>query len=135
MDTTTVVVPFAITAWDETPYDEPADGPPLARIEVAKRFTGALTGTSTALVTTAQGPAGAGYVATERVTGSLDGRDGTFVLQHGAMGPMDDAGAMHQWGHVVPGSGTAALAGLAGDALFARQPDDSHTLTLTYRFG
>jgi Protein of unknown function (DUF3224) len=49
------------------------------------------------------------YLANERVTGTLDGRAGTFVLQHGAW----EGG---QWGHVVPGSGTGALAGLRGTA-------------------
>ena len=50
------------------------------------------------------------YLANERVSGSLDGRAGTFVLQHGAW----EGG---QWGFVVPGSGTGELAGLRGDAL------------------
>jgi hypothetical protein len=45
----------------------------------------------------------------ERVTATLDGRAGTFVLQHGAW----DGG---RWGFVVPGTGTGALAGPRGQA-------------------
>lgn len=53
----------------------------------------------------------AGYVALERVHGTLQGREGSFVLQHhGLM----DRGVPQLAITVVPGSGTGALAGLAG---------------------
>jgi hypothetical protein len=53
----------------------------------------------------------AGYVAMERVTGTLHGRRGSFVLQH--------SGTMHRGAQalvisVVPDSGTDELAGLSG---------------------
>jgi Protein of unknown function (DUF3224) len=108
---------FEITAWDaDPPYDAPADGPPLARITVRKRFSGALEGESVAeLLVCAE----AGYVASERVRGRLDGREGTFVLQHGAT---DGAGgAPFQFGNVVPGSGTGALAGLRGSVVMEHE--------------
>jgi hypothetical protein len=54
---------------------------------------------------------GAGYVALELVTGTLDGRQGSFVLQHS--GTMEGS-AMSLSVTVVPGSGTGQLAGLAG---------------------
>ena len=53
----------------------------------------------------------AGYVAMERVVGMLDGREGSFVLQHS--GTMD-RGAPSLVLTVVPDSGTDALTGLAG---------------------
>ena len=53
----------------------------------------------------------AGYVAIERVTGSLHGRTGTFVLQHsGSM----NRGQPELTITVVPDSGTGELTGLAG---------------------
>ena len=53
----------------------------------------------------------AGYVAIERVVGTLHGRTGTFVLQHsGSM----NRGAPSLTISVVPDSGTGALTGLAG---------------------
>jgi hypothetical protein len=102
--------PLEITAWDAQPaYDAPAEGPPLARITVRKHFTGPLEGESVAeLLVCAE----AGYVANERVSGRLDGRTGTFVLQHGGTDAGD--GAPFQFGNVVPGSGTGELAGLGG---------------------
>ena len=103
---TTVAGTFAITAWDaEPPYDAPADGPALARITVRKAFSGPLEGESEAQLLVC---GDAGYLANERVRGALDGRAGTFVLQHGA------TGEAFTFGHVVTGSGTGALAGLRG---------------------
>ena len=95
---------FEITGWEQDDYDAPAEGPPLTRATVRKAFGGALEGESVAELLTCGELA---YTANERVTGSLDGRSGTFVLQHGAW-------TGGQWGFVVPGSGTGELAGLRG---------------------
>lgn len=124
----TITASFEITGWDETVYDAPAEGPPLARATVRKRFSGPLDGTSVAELLTAKGDDGAGYLASERVDATLDGRRGTFVLQHGGVG--DETGR-HAFGHVVPGSGTGELEGLRGDAVYAHD-DDGARLTLTY---
>ena len=97
---------FEITGWDQATYDEPDEGPPGTRATVRKAYAGALEGESVAELLTCGELA---YLANERVSGTLDGRAGTFVLQHGAW----EGG---QWGFVVPGSGTGELAGLRGDA-------------------
>jgi hypothetical protein len=126
---TRIVIPFEIEAWEETVYEEPGDGPRLAQVRVVKRFSGALEGTSEARVLTAQGPGGAGYLASERVEGTLDGRRGTFVLQHGGVG---DSTAQRAFGHIVPGSGTGELAALAGEAEFAHDESGARvTLTIS----
>jgi len=110
-------VTFAITGWEQAPYDEPAAGPPLTRATVRKEYSGPLAGSSVAELLTCGELA---YVAGERVTATLDGRAGTFVLQHGAW----EGG---QWGYVVPGSGTGELAGLRGTAVL-----DHGTIALDY---
>jgi Protein of unknown function (DUF3224) len=97
---------FEITGWEQDDYDSPADGPALTRATVRKTYTGALAGEGVAELLTCGELA---YLANERVSAELEGRAGTFVLQHGAW----DGG---QWGFVVPGSGTGALTGLRGDA-------------------
>jgi hypothetical protein len=97
---------FEITGWEQDDYDAPADGPSLTRATVRKAFAGGVEGESVAELLTCGELA---YMANERFSGSLDGRAGTFVLQHGAW----EGG---QWGFVVPGSGTGELAGLRGDA-------------------
>ena len=53
----------------------------------------------------------AGYVAIEQVTGTLDGKQGSFALQHSAT---MNRGAPNLSIAVIPDSGTGALAGLAG---------------------
>jgi hypothetical protein len=116
-----IVATFEITAWDETVYDAPDEGPPLMRVSVSKRFSGPLEGTSTAEVLIAGRE---GYLASERVDGVLEGRRGTFVLQHGGVGD-------HAFGHVVPGSGTGELEGLSGEAVFAHD-DAGARLELSY---
>ena len=57
---------FAITGWDQAPYDEPADGPPLIRATVRKDYAGALEGSGVAELLTCGELA---YAANERVTG------------------------------------------------------------------
>jgi hypothetical protein len=128
---TTIIAEFEVTAWDQAPYGATADGgPELGRATVAKTFRGPLSGTSVAeLLLCGNGEAGRGYVASEHVTGTLEGRTGTFVLQHGGIqGPGDEG---RTFGHVVPGSGTGELAGLRGDAVY-RHDETGARLTLTY---
>lgn len=57
-------------------------------------------------------PGSAAYVALERVEGSLQGRAGSFVLQHRAL---MTRGEPEQSVRVVPDSATGDLAGLRGD--------------------
>jgi len=93
--------------------DEYADAATLARMTLDKQFRGDLEGTSKGQMLSA-GTAianSAGYVAIERVTGTLQGRTGTFILQHS--GTMN-RGAPHLVVTVVPDSGTGQLVGLTG---------------------
>ena len=113
----TVTAAFEITGWEEVRLDdEAAGGPKRARVTVAKRFSGALEGTSVAELLSVQSAGGRGYVASEVVDATLEGRHGTFVIQHGGIG---GATGERAFGHVVPGSGTGELAGLLGQAAFA----------------
>src|SRR5262252_11094694 len=78
---------FRVTGWDPKPYEEGEPGPSLFRVAVSKTFDGDLKGESRGelLMCVADGDniaAGAGYVISERVVGSLGGRAGSFVLQH-----------------------------------------------------
>ena len=126
---------FDVTGWEPSPGDEPAEGPALVRVAIQKKFQGELAGESAGegLFCGLSDPKdGAGYVVSERVTGVLAGRSGTFVLQHGGiMGPDMPP---HSFGNVVPGSGTGELAGLRGEMEISRTADGVHTLTLRYAF-
>jgi hypothetical protein len=63
---------------------ENAEGSPLGRLSIDKQFKGDLEATSKGEMLSAGGrvKGSAGYVAIERVRGSLRGKSGTFVLQH-----------------------------------------------------
>jgi hypothetical protein len=85
----------------------------LGKMSIDKQFHGDLEATSKGEMLTA-GTAvkgSAGYVAIERVSGTLHGRSGTFILQHS--GTMT-RGAPQLSISVVPDSGTDQLVGLAG---------------------
>ena len=64
------------------PLSSGADG--LKRMSIEKVFTGGIEGTSKGEMLSAGDPraGAAGYVAMEAVTGKLDGREGSFALQH-----------------------------------------------------
>jgi hypothetical protein len=88
-------------------------GEKLGRMSINKQFAGDLVGTSTGEMLSARTDVkgSAGYVAIERVVGTLDGRKGSFVLQHSAV---MDHGNPQSTIVVVPDSGTEELAGITG---------------------
>jgi hypothetical protein len=106
-----ITAEFEVTGWEQSVYDEPTTGPAMGRATVHKTFRGGLEGTSVAELLTAGGADGRGYVASERFTGTLDGKAGTVVFMHGGL---DDGAAPTTFGHIVPGSGTGDLSGLTG---------------------
>src|SRR5690349_9713662 len=86
----------------------------LGRMSIDKRFHGGLEATSLGeMLSAGTGvPGSAGYVAIERVTGTLGGREGSFVLMHyGLM----ERGTPSLRVSVVPDSGTGALEGIRGE--------------------
>jgi hypothetical protein len=96
-----------------TPQENHTGEPTLSSLLLEKRFHGDITGTSRgqmlAAGTAIEGSAG--YVAIERITGTLLGRNGSFVVQH--MGHMG-RGQVHLTLSVLPDSGTEQLQGLTG---------------------
>jgi len=108
----------------------PNDEATLGRLTIDKSFSGDLEGTSKghmlAAATSVDGSAG--YVALERVNGTLAGRSGTFVLQHyGIM----TRGAPQLTVTVVPDSGTADLEGISG-RLTIEMADGRHSYDFEY---
>ena len=66
------------------PGDDYADGAVLGRMTIDKQFHGDLDATSKGQMLTGMTSTkgSAGYVAIERVNGTLSGRRGSFILQH-----------------------------------------------------
>ena len=112
------------------PADEYADATALARMTLDKEFRGDLEGTSKGQMLSAATPIrnSAGYVAIERVTGTLQGRAGSFILQHS--GTMN-RGAPTLVVSIVPDSGTGALEGING-TMTIDLSGGKHAYTLDY---
>jgi hypothetical protein len=93
--------------------DDQVGDPTVGRMSIEKQFRGDLEATSKGqmLAVGTEVKGSAGYVAMERVSGTLDGQSGTFALQHsGTMTRGEGQLAIT----VVPDSGTGQLAGLTG---------------------
>ena len=115
------------------PADDYADGTALGRLTLDKSFHGDLEATSRGQMLTGMSSVkgSAGYVAIEKVVGTLGGRRGTFVLQHFAT---MTRGAPRLEIVVVPDSGTGDLAGLVGTMHIVIAEGGKHFYELDYDF-
>lgn len=114
----------------ELAQQEHPDGTSSGRFSLEKRYRGGLDATGAGEMLTAGTPVegSAAYVAIERVDGTLDGRRGTFLLQHaGTMGHGEQQLSIT----VVPDSSTGELAGLTG-RLEITIADGEHSYVLEY---
>ena len=104
--------------------------PSLGRMNLQKTFRGDLiaNGSGQMLAMRSGIDSSAGYVAMERVSGTLHGRHGGFVLQHS--GTMT-RGAPQLSITIVPDSGTDELKGIAG-RLLIEITEGKHFYTLEY---
>jgi len=110
------------------PTDDKDSG--LGRMSIDKQFHGDLEGTSKGEMLTGMTnvKGSAGYVAMEKVRGTLQGKRGTFILQH--TGTMD-RGAAQLSVTVVPDSGTDELVGVSG-TLTIKVVDGKHFYDFEY---
>lgn len=111
-------------------YTSGRDGIQLGRLSIDKQFFGDLEATSKGEMLSAMTPVkgSAGYVAIEQVSGTLNGKQGSFVLQHfGTMTQGKDRLILE----VVPDSGTDALAGICGSMLIKIE-DGQHFYEFDY---
>jgi hypothetical protein len=123
---------ITVRKYEPATYDEPAAGPVLARIHVEESFGGDISGDGVVeFLQAAHADGSASFVGIERVTGTVGGREGTFLLQ--------DAGTVAgnivsgEW-FVIPGSGTGGLAGLRGEGGFRANLGESAQVHLDYWF-
>ncbi|MBI3680917.1 MAG: DUF3224 domain-containing protein [Acidobacteria bacterium] len=122
--------PFDVKLTPQLPEDK-AENTTLGRMTLDKQFHGDLEATSQgqmlSALTSTKGSAG--YVAIERVTGTLRGRKGSFVLQHtGTLA----RGQQQLSVAVVPDSGTGELRGLTGSMKIRIEPGGKHFYDFDY---
>jgi hypothetical protein len=133
--TTTIIranATISVSRYEPVPYDEPAGGLALSRIHVEESFSGDIEADGVVEFLQAARPDGtASFVGIERVTGTIAGRSGTFLLQDS--GTIEAGLVSGDW-FVIPGSGTAALTGLRGTGAFRANLGEGAEVTLDYYF-
>lgn len=109
---------------------DPADKG-FGRYSLDKVFKGDITGESKGVMLGTDTPVkgSMAYVALETVTGTVNGRQGSFTLMHN--GTMQGAN-MTLVVTVVPDSGTGELTGIAGTLRIIIAPDGTHSYELDY---
>ncbi len=118
---------FTIKMTPEAPYDVEG-GITLGRVRFDKTFVGGLTAQSVVQMTAARTAIAdsAGYVAVEKITGTVDGKVGSFVVLHtGIM----NRGTQSLTITIVPDSGTDDLVGISG-SMDIKVVDGVHHYTL-----
>jgi Protein of unknown function (DUF3224) len=115
------------------PPDASVGDPAVGRMAIDKQFHGDLEATSKGQMLTAMTDTkgSAGYVALERVAGTLGGRSGSFALQHS--GTMT-RGIPRLSVTVVPDSGTGELAGIDGQ-MTIEVAEGKHRYDFAYTLG
>jgi hypothetical protein len=121
--------PFQVTMKPATAPEE-AGATTIGRMLLEKQYSGDLVGSGRGEMLTAMTSTkgSAAYAAIERVSGTLDGKSGSFVLQHA--GTMN-RGADQLSISIVPDSGTEQLTGIAG-TLAIRMVERQHFYELDY---
>ena len=123
---------ITVHQYDPSAYDEPANGPVLTRIHVQESFSGDIQGDGVVeFLQAGRADGSASFVGIERVTGTLAGRQGTFLLQD--VGAVDGSIVSGDW-FVVPGSGTGQLTGLRGEGGFRANLGEGAQVHLDYWF-
>jgi len=123
---------FEVAMNPEPPHDV-NEAASIGRVSLKKQFSGDLQASSSGEMIGVRGQQvkdSAGYVAIERVTGSLHGKSGSFVLQHS--GTMTRGKGELQVS-VVPDSGTGELQGLSG-RMTIEISDGNHSYAFDYSF-
>ena len=113
------------------PADGGSEAVALGRLALDKRYRGDLEATSVGQMLALHGDekGSAGYVAIERISGSLQGRSGSFAAQH--FGLMDRGGKTLRI-DIIPDSGRGELVGIRGHMDIRIETGGAHFYTIDY---
>lgn len=122
---------FKIEKWDEIEFSKSENGPKLNKASVKQTYSGALEGSSTIeyLMATFRGDIST-FIGIEEVIGELEGKSGSFLLQHN--GTHEDGVAKSTF-EIIPHSGTDELEGISGSGHYEASHEES-TFKLFYEF-
>ena len=123
---------FSDSGWDERAYAE-VEGVKLAKVRFERAYRGDLEGRAvTELLMVYRTDGNVTFTGLERFEGRVLGRVGTFVAH--TEGEWRD-GAAHSQGRVVPGTGTEALRGLAGEVSYSAGHAPEHAVVYRLSLG
>jgi hypothetical protein len=124
---------FTVASWAEDTYQDLDGNGKLTRAKVGYHLSGGIEGEATweaLMFYRADGTAE--YTGLQQVTARIAGRSGTCVMV--ADGAFADGAASGTW-RVIPGSGTAGLAGLTGSGTSVATSTPPGTFTFDYELG
>jgi Protein of unknown function (DUF3224) len=129
---TSAAAKIEVHTYQPQTYDDSDGGTDLVEINVTEAFHGGIEGEGVVRFLQAiRADGSASFVGIERVTGSIGGRSGTFLLQDA--GTVQGSVVSGTW-FVIPGSGTGDLAGLRGEGGFTANLGEDADVTLDYWF-
>lgn len=130
--TTRATAKIEVHTYQPETYEDTDGGTDLVEIHVTEAFHGDIEGEGAVRFLQALRPDGsASFTGIERVSGTVGGRAGTFLLQDA--GTVDGNVVSGTW-FVIPGSGTGDLAGLRGEGGFTANLGEGADVTLDYWF-
>jgi hypothetical protein len=107
---------FKIQAWDESTYLDLAENGKFNRASIKKHYSGVLNGKGTLdYLMSYQADGKAHFVGIERVTGTLEEREGSFSLTH--TGTFENGQVISTF-KVIEGSGNAGFTDFSGEGQY-----------------
>jgi hypothetical protein len=110
---------FRVVSWDEQSYDDAPRQPKFSHVRTTYELTGPLQGEASLCYLMSYAPESARYVGFATVTGMIEGREGTFVMQD--IGTFENDVAKGQW-TILPALGARELHGIRGGGHYAAGP-------------
>ncbi len=123
----------AVHKYKATVYDEPKEGPTLAKGHLEERFNGDIEGDGVVetLQATNKADGSSTFVGIQRITGKIGKKEGAFLFQ--VSGKTEKKIVTSNW-FVIPGSGTGQLSGLRGEGGFEAHLGEGGEAHLDYWF-
>jgi hypothetical protein len=121
---------FKVSAMHEDPYEELGGGAKLTRASGEQAYEGDITGRGTVQwLMSYRGDRTAHFVGIWHITASIDGRDGSFVVE--SVGEFDGKASSGSWS-VLDGLGRGDLEGIRGTGTFRAPGGADATYELDY---
>lgn len=124
---------FTVSAMQEDPYEELGGGAKLTRASGEQTYEGDITGRGMVQwLMSYRGDGTAHFVGIWHITASIDGKDGSFVVE--SLGEFDGKASSGSWS-VLDGLGRGDLEGIHGTGAFRAPGGADATYDLDYEFG